>query len=188
MYLSCCRWEYIKMQSREDSLWESFPQAIQTCEGAGRYINAFQAPFQGLPPSESPGCVCPLSLLPPGNSPSHRECSSSGRFPDRSHRDQPVGLGCLGSRCGSRPSGAATRPEQFLGPPGGKLAPAAGGGNKSGVLLLLLQSGTTLYVCGSLSVSSPYVVEPDCRADSRIWSDHFLRWSDHSEYLLGGYV
>ena len=38
------------MQSREDSLWESFPQAIQTCEGAGRYINAFRAPFQGLPP------------------------------------------------------------------------------------------------------------------------------------------
>ena len=37
------------MQSREDSLWESFPQAIQTCEGAGRYINAFWA-FQGLPP------------------------------------------------------------------------------------------------------------------------------------------
>ena len=38
------------MQSREDSLWESFPQAIKTHEGAGRYINAFQAPFQGLPP------------------------------------------------------------------------------------------------------------------------------------------
>ena len=38
------------MQSREDSLWESFPQVMQTCEGALRYINAFQAPFQGLPP------------------------------------------------------------------------------------------------------------------------------------------
>ena len=38
------------MQSREDSLQESFPQAIQTREGAGRYINAFQAPFQGLSP------------------------------------------------------------------------------------------------------------------------------------------
>ena len=50
MYLNCCRWEYIKMQSREDSLWEFFPQAIQTREGAGRYINPFQAPFQGLPP------------------------------------------------------------------------------------------------------------------------------------------
>ena len=38
------------MQSREDSLWESFPQALKTREGAGRYINAFQAPFQGLLP------------------------------------------------------------------------------------------------------------------------------------------
>ena len=48
-YLDCCRCEYVKMQSREDSLWESFPQAIKTCEGAGRYINAFWTPFQGLP-------------------------------------------------------------------------------------------------------------------------------------------
>ena len=38
------------MQSREDSLWKSFPRAIQTHEGAGRYINTFQAPFQELPP------------------------------------------------------------------------------------------------------------------------------------------
>ena len=38
------------MQSREDSLWESFPQAMHTREGAGRYINAFRAPFQGLSP------------------------------------------------------------------------------------------------------------------------------------------
>ena len=38
------------MQSREDSLWESFLQTLKTREGAGRYVNAFQAPFQGLPP------------------------------------------------------------------------------------------------------------------------------------------
>ena len=38
------------MQSREDSLWESFPQAIQTHEGAERYISAFRTPFQELPP------------------------------------------------------------------------------------------------------------------------------------------
>ena len=37
------------MQSGEDSIWESFPQTLKTREGAGRYINAFQAPFQGLP-------------------------------------------------------------------------------------------------------------------------------------------
>ena len=43
-------WEYIKMQSREDSLWESFPQTLQSRDGAGRYINAFRAPFQELSP------------------------------------------------------------------------------------------------------------------------------------------
>ena len=57
------------MQSREDSLWESFPQAIQTCEGAGRYINAFQAPFQGLPPLSHQEVyvlrACSLLVIPP---------------------------------------------------------------------------------------------------------------------------
>ena len=36
------------MQSREDSLWESFPQKLQSQEATGRYINAFCAPFQEL--------------------------------------------------------------------------------------------------------------------------------------------
>ena len=57
------------MQSRDDSLWESFPQALQTQEGAGRYISAFQAPFQELP-SLSPQQVytlqaCSLLVIPP---------------------------------------------------------------------------------------------------------------------------
>ena len=37
------------MQSGDDSLWESFPLALWTLEGVGRYINAFRAPFQELP-------------------------------------------------------------------------------------------------------------------------------------------
>ena len=69
MYLDCCRWEYVKIQSRDDSLWESFPQALQTKEGAGRYISAFRAPFQELP-SLSPLQiytlrVCSLLVIPP---------------------------------------------------------------------------------------------------------------------------
>ena len=57
------------MQSRDGSLWESFPQALQTQEGAGRYISAFQAPFQELP-SLSPQQVytlwaCSLLVIPP---------------------------------------------------------------------------------------------------------------------------
>ena len=69
MYLGCCRWEYVKMQSREDSLWESFPQALKTREGAGRYINAFQTPFQGLPPLSHQDVyvlrACSLLVIPP---------------------------------------------------------------------------------------------------------------------------
>ena len=57
------------MQSRDDSLWESFPQAMKTCKGAGRYINAFRAPFQGLPPLSHQDVyvlrACSLLVIPP---------------------------------------------------------------------------------------------------------------------------
>ena len=57
------------MQSRDDSLWESFPQAMKTHEGAGRYINAFRAPFQGLPPLSHQDVhvlrACSLLVIPP---------------------------------------------------------------------------------------------------------------------------
>ena len=57
------------MQSEDDSLWESFPHALKTLEGAGRYINAFQAPFQELP-NLSPQQIytlqaCSLLVIPP---------------------------------------------------------------------------------------------------------------------------
>ena len=69
MYLDCCRWEYVKMQSGDDSLWESFPRILKSPEGARRYINAFLAPFQELP-SLSPQqmytlWVCSLLVIPP---------------------------------------------------------------------------------------------------------------------------
>ena len=68
MYLGCCRWEYVKMQSMGDSPWESFPQTLKTCEGAGRYINAFWAPFQGLPPLSQQDVyvlrACSLLVIP----------------------------------------------------------------------------------------------------------------------------
>ena len=40
----------------------------------------------------------------------------------------------------------------------------------------------------STSVGSPYLMEQDYGADSRIWDDSLLRWGDYSEYLLGRYV
>ena len=36
------------MQSGDDSLWESFPHALESLEGARRYISVFQAPLQEL--------------------------------------------------------------------------------------------------------------------------------------------
>ena len=57
------------MQSREDSLWKFFPQAMKTHEGAGRYINAFWAPFQGLPTLSHQDVyvlrACSLLVIPP---------------------------------------------------------------------------------------------------------------------------
>ena len=68
MCLSYCRWEYIKMQSGNDSLWESFPQALRTQEGAWRYINAFRASFQELPTLSPQQIytlqVCSLLVIP----------------------------------------------------------------------------------------------------------------------------
>ena len=42
--------------------------------------------------------------------------------------------------------------------------------------------------CMGVSVGSPYIVELDFGADSRLWSDRRLWWSDHTKYLLGRYV
>ena len=99
------------MQSREDSLWESFPQVIQTCEGAVRYINAFRAPFQEvLPLSHQDVYVlqaCSLLVIHP---PAGKAAPQGGFLTDL------VRLGHLGSGCGGQPPGTATQAEQLLGP------------------------------------------------------------------------
>ena len=70
------------MQSREDSLWESFPQTLQSREGAGWYINAFRAPFQELPPLSSQEVyalqACSLLVIPP---PPPGRVAPQGGFP-----------------------------------------------------------------------------------------------------------
>ena len=56
------------MQSREDSLWESFPQKFQSHKATGRYINAFWAPFQELILSRQEVYAlraCSLLIIPP---------------------------------------------------------------------------------------------------------------------------
>ena len=70
------------MQSGEDSLWESFPRTLQSREGAGRYINAFWAPFQELPPLSSQEVYvlreCSLLVIPP---PPPGRAAPQGGFP-----------------------------------------------------------------------------------------------------------
>ena len=57
------------MQSGDDSLWESFPHALETLEGARRYISAFQAPLQELstlnPQQIHTLWACSLLAIPP---------------------------------------------------------------------------------------------------------------------------
>ena len=57
------------MQSRDDSLWESFPHVLESLEGVRRYISAFQAPLQelsGLSPAQINTLrACSLLAIPP---------------------------------------------------------------------------------------------------------------------------
>ena len=43
-----CRWEYIRLNSEDDSLWESFPDNLQSLDAVKRYVDAFRAPLQEL--------------------------------------------------------------------------------------------------------------------------------------------
>ena len=69
------------MQLEDDSLWESFPHALETLEGARRYISAFQAPLQELSTLTSQQIhtlrACSLLAIPP---PTER-MPSLGGFP-----------------------------------------------------------------------------------------------------------
>ena len=118
------------MQSREDSHWESFPQAIQSHEGAGRYINAFRAPFQELPPLNHQVVyvlqACSLLVIPP---PTGRAAPQGG-FPT-----DLVGINLLDWAALVQDVVAGL---QALPPRGGNPAQAAGGGYKSRVLSPLL--------------------------------------------------
>ena len=69
------------MQSEDDSLWASFPQALETLEGARRYINAFRALLQELNNLNSNQVhalwACSVLVIPP---PTER-MPPSGGFP-----------------------------------------------------------------------------------------------------------
>ena len=142
--------------------------------------------FRGSP-SESPGCVCPVScsllVIPP---PVGSAAPQGGFLTDL------VGINLSDWAALVQDMAASLQ----------ALLPSLGSclGLHVVNLLQLLEVATGVGFChfccnpephsryAGVSVGSSYVVELDCRADSRIWSDRLLRWSDHSEYLLGRYV
>ena len=83
------------MQSREESLWESFPQKLQSCEATGRYINAFQAPLQELILSRQEVyalLACSLLIIPP---PPPGRVAPQGDFPIDLAEINPLGWASL---------------------------------------------------------------------------------------------
>ena len=97
-------------------------------------------------------------------------------------------MGRSSSGHGGGSTGTAAQAVPRLGHPSDCLTPAARGSHWSRVLLPLLPPKTPLYVYGSLAVSSPHIMEPDCSADPGIWSDLHLQRSNQSEYSHGRYA
>ena len=64
-----CRWEYIRLNSEDDSLWESFPENLQVLDVVKRYVDAFRAPLQGLTHMQDKQVhalrACSLVAMPP---------------------------------------------------------------------------------------------------------------------------
>ena len=65
----------------DDSLWESFPQILQSLKGAKRYVDAFRAPLQGLTMMKDQQVhalrACSLVVIPP----SEERMPAPGGFP-----------------------------------------------------------------------------------------------------------
>ena len=71
----------------DDSLWESFPRALERLNGARRYVGAFRAPFQELrltPSQEHASRVCSLLAIPP---PPPEQKALPGGLPDDLSQD-----------------------------------------------------------------------------------------------------
>ena len=84
---------------------ESFPHALETLEGARRYISAFRAPLQELSLAQIHTLrACSLLVIPP---PEER-VPPPGGFPMDLSGPQFVRLGRLGPRRCIQPAGATT--------------------------------------------------------------------------------
>ena len=69
MSFDCCRWENIRLNSEDDSLWESFPENLQALNVVKSYVDAFRAPLQGLTHMQDKQVhalrACSLVAIPP---------------------------------------------------------------------------------------------------------------------------
>ena len=69
MNFDSCRWEYIRLNSEDNSLWESFPENPQALDVAKSYVDAFRTPLQGLTHMQDKQVhalrACSLVAIPP---------------------------------------------------------------------------------------------------------------------------
>ena len=162
------------MQSGDNSLWESFPHALKTLEGAKRYISAFRAPFQELATLSSQQIytlwTCSLLVI----SPPMERMPPQGGFPADLAELNLLGWAALVQDVAA---GLQALPPNLGGDMGLPVV----------ALLQLLEAATGVGFChhcchprphcmctGASQSAPPHVREPDCSADSGIWSDLHL--------------
>ena len=131
------------MQSEDDSLWESFPQALEILEGARRYISAFRALLQELNNLNSKQVhtlqACSVLAIPP---PMER-MPPPGSFPKDLSELNLSGWAAL---IQDVVAGLWVVPpnQPGCGPPCDGPTPATGSNHRSGLLSLLLPSKPTV--------------------------------------------
>ena len=129
-----------------------------------------------------------MSLLPPCHSPSSWEGGSSGRFPTDLAEINLLGWATLVQDMAASLQALPPGLSHDLGP-------------QVVALLQLLEATTGVGFChhccnpephcrcvGVPQSTPPHIVESVYGADSGIWGDPLLQWSDHSKYLPGKYV
>ena len=99
------------MNSEDDSFWESFPQILETLDGAKQYVNAFRTPPAGAQQIESQTGAHLEGLLVGGNTAINGKDASSGRLPKRPLQDELNELGWPHPGCGAGLTGGTSQPE-----------------------------------------------------------------------------